>query len=252
MKYKKGQVPWNKGTGNPPTKEEVRLYNIEYHKKHRIRLIANAKRYYQDHKEEILRRSCEEYANNPEYRKEKLLSIHRSYQKNKAQRQKEKREYHHKNAKRLLPLMKERYINNREERLLASKIYQSKPENKIRRNQYLRKYHKEKYPNDIQYRLANIIRARLYIALKSKKTPKIASGVRDIGCSLGELKVYLESLFTEGMTWTNHSLTGWHIDHKKPLALFDLSDKKQFLQAVHYTNLQPLWATKNLSKGKRI
>jgi len=50
----------------------------------------------------------------------------------------------------------------------------------------------------------------------------------------------------------NYSYTGWHIDHKKALANFDLTDREQFLQAMHYTNLQPLWAKDNISKLNRI
>ena len=51
------------------------------------------------------------------------------------------------------------------------------------------------------------------------------------------------------MSWENHSQTGWHIDHIKPLSRFDLSDREQFLEACHYSNLQPLWAEDNLSKS---
>lgn len=29
----------------------------------------------------------------------------------------------------------------------------------------------------------------------------------------------------------------------------DLTDREQLLQAVHYTNLQPLWATDNIRKS---
>jgi len=64
-----------------------------------------------------------------------------------------------------------------------------------------------------------------------------------------ELMAYLEALFTPGMTWDNRGLYGWHIDHIKPLASFDLTDREQFLQACHYTNLQPLWWQDNLKKG---
>ena len=67
-----------------------------------------------------------------------------------------------------------------------------------------------------------------------------------------ELKIYLESLFQEGMTWDNYNFYGWHIDHIIPIASFDLSDPEQQKKCFHYTNLQPLWASDNLQKGVKL
>jgi hypothetical protein len=39
------------------------------------------------------------------------------------------------------------------------------------------------------------------------------------------------------------------LDHIVPLALFDLTDRAQFLKACHFSNYQPLWAVGNNSKG---
>lgn len=94
------------------------------------------------------------------------------------------------------------------------------------------------------------LRGRLYRALRGDF--KTGSAVRDLGCTISELRAYLEAQFLPGMTWENWSLRGWHIDHIVPLSSFDLSDPQQFAKAVHYTNLRPLWATENLSKGARV
>jgi hypothetical protein len=61
------------------------------------------------------------------------------------------------------------------------------------------------------------------------------------------LKGYLAGKFKDGMTWENHG--EWHIDHIKPCASFNLLDEGEQKKCFHYTNLQPLWASENLSKG---
>lgn len=109
-----------------------------------------------------------------------------------------------------------------------------------------RSYKKEKYATDIQFKLRQILRSRLTKAIS--RDYKTGSAVRDLGCTIAELKTYLELLFQPGMSWDNWIPDGWHIDHIKPLASFDLTNREQFLQACHYTNLQPLWAEENLSK----
>jgi hypothetical protein len=106
---------------------------------------------------------------------------------------------------------------------------------------------KKRLSNDLNFKLATLLRGRLNKAIRGNQ--KTGSAVKDLGCSVAELKTYLESKFQPGMTWYNYGRDGWHIDHIKPLSRFDLSDTSQFLEACHYTNLQPLWAEDNISKG---
>jgi hypothetical protein len=63
------------------------------------------------------------------------------------------------------------------------------------------------------------------------------------GCTAEELKAYLESLFTEGMTWENYG--EWHVDHIRPICSFTA---EEWEQVNRYTNLRPLWAEDNLAK----
>lgn len=102
----------------------------------------------------------------------------------------------------------------------------------------------------VQQRISQTLRRRVLRVLNSDS--RAGSAVRDLGCTVDKLKKHIEEQFNNGMTWENWSQVGWHIDHIKPLALFDLTDRKQFLEACHYTNLQPLWATDNCSKGKKL
>lgn len=103
--------------------------------------------------------------------------------------------------------------------------------------------------SSVQFRLAKNLRTRTRAAVKNNQ--KSGSAVKDLGCSITELKQHLEKQFQPGMTWNNWSHNGWHIDHIVPLAEFDLANRDQFLKACHYSNLQPLWAKDNLVKKDR-
>ncbi len=120
--------------------------------------------------------------------------------------------------------------------------YCRRPETKTRKN--VRRNSRRQI--DIGYRLTEKLRGRMKDLLKRDRPESVS---RSMGCTGAQLKSHLESKFLPGMTWENHGLRGWHIDHIKPLALFDLTDLEQYRQACHYTNLQPLWAIDNLKKG---
>jgi len=71
-----------------------------------------------------------------------------------------------------------------------------------------------------------------------------------VGCDAEALREYLESKFLDGMTWENKH--EFHIDHIRPCASFDLDNEVERHKCFHYTNLQPLWAADNLSKGATV
>ena len=85
-----------------------------------------------------------------------------------------------------------------------------------------------------------------------KGLTNLASVKKNIGCSRNQLIKYIESQFEKGMNWENYGGAGWQIDHVIPLSSFDLSDIEQKKRAMHYSNLQPLWAIENKKKHAKI
>jgi hypothetical protein len=98
----------------------------------------------------------------------------------------------------------------------------------------------------IEQRIKRSLRSRLYTFMKGKNKN---SSFKYVGCNFEQLKNHFESKFTKGMTWENYGK--WHIDHIKPCALFNLTIEKEIYECFNYTNLQPLWAKDNLSKGAK-
>ena len=134
--------------------------------------------------------------------------------------------------------------NNREKVRALSRKSNKRPGAKKRINARRR----ERRKTDPQYQLACNLRTRLRSALKGNL--KSASTMKLVGCSITHLKDYLAMRFKPEMTWENQGT--WHIDHMMPCASFDLEDPEQQRQCFHYTNLQPMWALENMSKGDTI
>lgn len=107
-----------------------------------------------------------------------------------------------------------------------------------------REYKQRRSKTDLLYRLKRRVRAR-FGRIKFKNSGRTTDW---LGCSIADLKIHLESQFTQGMTWDNYG--DWHIDHIVPLA--SAIDEQGILKLCHYTNLQPLWAKDNLSKGDTL
>jgi hypothetical protein len=183
----------------------------------------------------------------------------------------ELKQYRILNRKRINELQKIYIKNHREQRLLTQKRYRERHKDynkeyyKVHKEEFrlkglirykklkveILKKHKEymrqRRKKDILFRIMQNLRTRVNSAIfgfyKSTNTLKL------IGCSKKFLKLYLESKFDKSMSWDNYGLHGWHIDHIKPCASFDLSKKSEQRKCFHYTNLQPLWAEENLMKS---
>ena len=136
------------------------------------------------------------------------------------------------------------YLKNKDKINTRNKLWAKNNKDKVNRRA------KHLYKNDPIYRIKNLLRSRLGHAIRGNS--KKGSAIQALGCSIEEFRQYIESQFKKGMTWDNWSLKGWHIDHIIPLKMFNLEDPIEFKKACHYTNLQPMWAKNNLSKGCKI
>jgi len=104
--------------------------------------------------------------------------------------------------------------------------------------------------NDPIFRLKSSVRTRIYLYVKRGLAKKTLPTSILIGCSWEFLKNHLEKQFKPNMSWANYGK--WHIDHYRPMASFNLLKEKELLKCCNFSNLQPLWAFENLSKGAKL
>lgn len=190
-----------------------------------------AKNYYEGHKDLIVKRALEYQA------------------KNKEERSSYKKEWYKKNKERISQLRKDHYRENSKSKIeYQANWYKQSDKESLKAKQRKRNFHRRR--TDLNFKIKEQLRCRMNRAIKNRA--KGGSAVKDLGCSIGYFKQYIANQFQPGMTWENWSYETWHIDHKIPLASFDLTDREQFLKACHYTNLQPMWGRYNISKGAKI
>ena len=169
-------------------------------------------------------------------------------------------QYYIDNKIRINEQSKQYYTLNREE-LLEKQTQYGKDNPEVRRKatakyiknnpEYYNSYRKQRYNNDPQFKLRIILGNRLNEVLKKNKTYKTSNIIKLMGCSLSEVKEYLEKQFTTDMNWENHG-TYWEVDHILPCDYFDLSNIEQQKQCFHYTNLQPLIKIDNRVKSNKV
>ena len=119
-------------------------------------------------------------------------------------------------------------------------------EDKERRSQKRRQRRSSYMARNPSARIRASMSARMWSALKGKKDESLFD---ILSYSFDALKRHIESMFYEGMSWENYGK--WHVDHVKPCAAFDLTDKDQFDTCWSLSNLQPLWASDNIKKGAK-
>ena len=166
-----------------------------------------------------------------------------------------KLEYYLKNKSKILDKSKIYYEHNKGHVIERVKLWGENNQEKVK--EYKKSYVKnnrdiinermsERKKNEPILKLKMLYRSKINKILGSKKEKTFDL----IGCSPLQLKEYLEKQFRMGMTWENHGLFGWHIDHIIPIS--SAKNDEELKKLCHYTNLQPLWALDNIRKRDKI
>lgn len=106
---------------------------------------------------------------------------------------------------------------------------------------------------DAQYRaqpkqrIDQRMKTQIRLAIKEQKAGRSWESI--VGYTLDDLCKHLERQFLPGMTWEN--ISEWHIDHIVPRKHheYECESDKDFKACWALTNLRPLWARENISKG---
>ena len=230
------------------SKECAKVKKLEYNSSDRAKELAK-KRNSSEKTKEIKRKwakSAEGQKYSKEYRKE--------YEQT-AEYKQRRREFEKKNNQ---TEKRKEYIKN------YNKEYGKTGKYKLAREKYNKsekgrattnKYMSTKYHSDSTFKLVMNIRNRLNKYLEIKNIKKEHKTFKMIGCTPEYLKTYLEKKFYsnpetgEKMTWKNHTIHGWHVDHIIPLDKAE--DYKDLEKLAHYTNLQPMWSMENWRKKNK-
>lgn len=150
--------------------------------------------------------------------------------------------YRQENREKISKRNREQYLKNREYRLQYAKLKQRERRNEI--NEQARK----RYKNCPKTKISFSVSTRIRRSLKGG-----AKGIfSHLPYTKEDLVNHLEKQFTEGMSWENYG--EWHIDHIMPIASYKYEsiEDEGFIECWSLSNLRPLWAKENLSKGKKI
>jgi len=223
---------------------------------------SESKKFYQENKIEIVKKSKNYREENSETLKEKKRKY---YLDNKEKINKKSKKYREENSEFLKEINKKYREENSESLKEKKKQYRSKEENKQRqkewwlnnkdkRKEYRKSYkdkgkekqHKKNWYKSIKYRKPYVLawRSLLNNTLKRFGKNKEDETIKLLGYSALQLKEHIESLFLEGMSWKNYG--DWHIDHIKMVSNFDKNTPVDIVNSLD--NLRPLWARDNCSR----
>lgn len=228
-------------------KKEQLIKNFHKHKKSKDGYSCTCKlckkeidnKYRLDNKEILKLKNKIKYENN----KEKIKQKRKIYREKNLEKIREKNKIYEANHKGKAKERSQKWYEKNSKKAI-DRMTRWKNDNKERYNKWSKENISKRRKEDLEFKLKQSMRALLRRCKLNKKdrTSKL------LGYTFKKLKQRIECQFKNEMSWENYGK--WHIDHKKPLSKFDLKiTPPHIVNAL--CNLQPLWASDNLSKGNR-
>ena len=204
-----------------------KTYKKGFKSKCKLCLSDEGKTYYKNHKTEHKDRMKKFHIDKPKYSVEYYDKNPHKLEDKKLKDRQSSKKYYHENKLSKLEKSKKYYYNN----CKNNPLYWEKRKD----------YSKDKYSNNIEFRLQLIVRSRIYQGIKNFNYKKKNSNIEELGCYIKSYIVYLEQQFDENMNWGNYGIY-WEIDHTIPISKGG---------GFHYTNTTPMEITENRKKSNK-
>jgi len=196
--------------------------------------------------------------------KQKISKRHKKYRQENWQKElKQCRIRYQKDKKKIRKRRKELYGENRNKYLQYSKKYREanrekcresskKSYDKDKRNEYQKKYQREKRRTDLKFNLNNRMSSAIGKSLKGNKLGKHWENLVDY--TVIDLIKGLKKTMPKGYTWQDFLDSKLHIDHIIPKKVFNFTkpEHPDFRHCWALSNLQLLPVRENLSKQDKL
>lgn len=196
----------------------------------------------------------------PEKREKRMADVRAYSIKNKEKIDRYKREYAKATADQRKKYAREYYLANSDEIKERAKAWkQNNPERRLENNRRwatenpdksadCSRRNKARRMQDPMLAFVEGVRCLISNSIRNGGYTKRSKTHEILGCDWEFFKRHIERQFIKGMSWSNRR--DWHLDHITPLVT--ASSERDVIQLNHFTNLRPIWAKDNLSKGAQI
>ena len=213
------------------------------HSRCRVCGAQSCKQYREGNKDKLAEYKKQYYKAN----KEKVAQSQKQYKEvNKDKVAQSNKQYKEANKDKVAQSNKQYYEANKEKVAQSQKQYREANKDKVAQSN--KQYMRNRRMEDPLFKFKDGIRNLIGNAIRKKGFSKTSSTFDILDAPQEVVRSHLESQFTEGMSWDNRG--DWHIDHFIPVSY--AKNDEEVLILNHYRNLQPLWATQNLTKSDSL